>query len=116
MSFPTQIELREREQTLTVTWPDGHAYTYALRYLRGWCPCASCQGHFAAQKTFIDGVDVRLETVEPVGSYAIRPVWGDGHQSGVFSVQYLRELEQGPPGDGPDNATCLAEAAAALSR
>lgn len=105
--FPVEFKLLSAEQVLDLTWSDGHTFRYSLRYLRGWCPCAACQGHFTGYKTFIASASAVLENVEPVGSYAIRPVWGDGHQSGIFSYAYLLELEAGPPDVGPTNEDCL---------
>lgn len=100
---PTQFHLHEAERTLDVSWSDGHTFTFALEYLRGWCPCAKCQGHFSGGKTFIRDVSTKLVDLEPVGAYAVRPLWGDGHQSGMYAFEYLLELEQGPPDQGPSN-------------
>ena len=106
---PTEVHLRQAERRLDITWDDGHTSQFALRYLRGYCPCASCQGHFSGTVTFIDA-PADLVDVQPVGSYAMRFVWRDGHQSGLYAFEYLRRIEQVPPGDGPTNATLLAEA------
>ena len=105
--FPTEFHLREAESLLEVVWSDGHRHAFALRYLRGWCPCAKCQGHFATIKTFANNVSTRLVDIEPVGAYAMKPSWADGHNSGIYAFDYLLELEKGPPGDGPTNAECL---------
>lgn len=114
MAHPTQIHLKEAQAQLAVTWSDDHTFTYALRYLRGWCPCAHCQGHFAERKRFIHGVSCTLRSVEPVGNYALMPIWGDGHKSGIYTFTYLKALEAGPPGEGPDNNTCLQQHAGSL--
>lgn len=100
---PTQFHLEEAAKTLRIHWDDDREDLFALAYLRGWCPCAHCQGHFVMEKRFIEGVDTRLVDVQPVGSYAVRLVWGDGHQSGIFAYEYLREIAVEPPGDGPTN-------------
>ncbi len=108
---PTQFKLKQEEGTLTVVWSDGHEFCYSLRYLRGWCPCAGCQGHFNKVKKFIDGANLDLQDLGPVGGYAVQPVWGDGHESGLYTYSYLLELEEGTPGEGPGNDACLKERA-----
>jgi DUF971 family protein len=102
-AHPTQIHLREAEESLEFQWSDGTSSTFALRYLRGWCPCAHCQGHFAKEMRFHDVLGVKLLTVEPVGSYAVRPHWSDGHQSGLYSFEYLMRIAGEAPGEGPSN-------------
>jgi DUF971 family protein len=108
--FPVEFHLRESDSLLEVVWNDGHRHAFALRYLRGWCPCAKCQGHFTGKRVFIDRVSTRLENIEPVGAYGMKPYWADGHSSGIYAFDYLLELENGPPGDGPSNAECLGTA------
>lgn len=105
---PTELKLKQAEKTLTIIWSDGHDFTYSLRYLRGWCPCAGCQGHFSVTKTFIENDGPELIGVDPVGNYAIQPLWGDRHESGLYSYRYLLAMEQGPPDEGPTNEDCLA--------
>ncbi len=94
---PTEVHLREAEGRLNITWSDGSTSEYSLAYLRGWCPCAGCQGHFQNEMTFVTDASTTLTNVEPIGGYAMRPVWADGHKSGIFSFQYLRELAVAPP-------------------
>ena len=106
-AHPTQIHLRQAEESLEVQWSDGTTSTFALRYLRGWCPCAHCQGHFAKEMRFHDIPGVMLETIEPVGSYALCPRWSDGHQSGIYSFQYLQRIAGESPGEGPTNKSLL---------
>lgn len=108
-THPTQVHLREADRTLELEWTDGAKTLFSLRYLRGWCPCAHCQGHFAKEMRFQDVPDPMLETVEPVGGYAMKPRWTDGHQSGIYSYEYLRQLAVEAPGDGPSNESCLGD-------
>lgn len=103
---PTHVELHSAARILTIQWSDSVQTDFALRYLRGWCPCATCQGHFSAQKTFITA-DATLMDVEPVGTYAMRLVWLDGHNSGIYSFEYLREIFEQPPGEGTPNREFL---------
>lgn len=105
---PIEFHLHEAEAVLHIRWSDEHTSALSLRYLRGWCPCAGCQGHFTGYKSFIADANCALGDLQPVGGYAIRLVWGDGHQSGIYAYSYLLELEQGPPDIGPTNADCLA--------
>lgn len=106
---PTQVHLKESQAVLEIAWSDGQEDVLSLQYLRGWCPCAQCQGHFSMKKEFIEGVSTELLHVEPVGSYAMRLKWADGHESGIFSFEYLREIAQEPPDEGPTNEQCLAD-------
>jgi DUF971 family protein len=63
--------------------------------LRGWCPCAQCQGH-SGRRGFVEVDDPVLSTVEGVGRYAVRFIWVDGHSTGMYSYPYLRELADLP--------------------
>jgi DUF971 family protein len=110
IAHPTELHLHEAEQRLDVTWSDGANTSYALAYLRGWCPCAHCQGHFVLEKRFVRRVDRRLTGVEPIGTYAFKPTWGDGHSSGIYAFEYLRRIATEPPGIGPSNESLLAGA------
>lgn len=109
---PTNVHLKQREGVLEIEWDDGHHSRYALRYLRGWCPCAVCQGHIHGVTNFIDQPAPRLLGAEPVGTYAMRLQWADGHQTGIYAFRYLRAIEDNPPAEGPANADLLAEAGA----
>lgn len=83
-----------RGATVThIRWGDGHVGVYPHHVLRGYCPCAGCQGH-SGTISFIDcsGTQLELEEIEPVGNYALRLQWFDGHGSGLYSYPYLRDL------------------------
>ena len=90
---PRPVEVRHlREQRLVrITWADGHVGEYPLAYLRGWCPCAACQGH-GGERRFIGVPDPQLAGITGVGNYALTFAWADGHDTGIYSYQYLREL------------------------
>ena len=81
----------EAKTRLAIDWRDNHASEYPLPYLRGWCPCATCQGHAAASK-FVPGGDSRVSAIRAVGNYAVTFEWGDGHATGIYSWDRLREL------------------------
>ena len=79
------------EKQLRITWDDGHTSEYPLAYLRGWCPCAGCQGH-SGERRYVHAADTELANVSVVGRYALNLEWGDGHQTGIYTYRYLREL------------------------
>ncbi|MFT4705616.1 MAG: DUF971 family protein [Bradymonadia bacterium] len=107
MANPTEVHLREADQALEILWDDASRDTYALAYLRGWCPCAKCQGHFAGTMKFQEGASTTLVSAEPVGGYAMRLIWADGHKSGLFAFAYLKQIASAPPAEGPTNASLL---------
>jgi DUF971 family protein len=76
---------------LEVTWADGHRCSYPHEILRGFCPCAGCQGHSGVVQ-FIDGGNLELRNIEQVGNYALGFTWGDGHDTGIYTFRFLRGL------------------------
>lgn len=74
-----------------VTWDDGHVGDYPREYLRGYCPCALCQGHGGEIK-FIAALNAQLAEISAVGNYAIQFGWEDGHNTGIYTFDYLRSL------------------------
>jgi DUF971 family protein len=88
---PTGVKAPHGARTLEVSWADGHVCSYPHRLLRGYCPCAGCQGHTGTVR-FIDGGNLELREIERVGNYALGFTWGDGHASGIYSFRYLRAL------------------------
>ena len=82
-------------KTTEIDWGDGHKGRYPHDILRGYCPCAGCQGHSGTIR-FLPPSDTQteIEDIEPVGNYALRLQWFDGHGSGLYSYKYLRALCQ----------------------
>ena len=78
-----------------IDWGDGHKGVYPHEILRGYCPCAGCQGH-SGTIHFLppSAAQTELDVIEPVGNYALRLQWFDGHGSGLYSYKYLRALCQ----------------------
>lgn len=76
-----------------IDWADGHKSVYPHEILRGYCPCAGCQGH-SGTISFVkqEGTALEIDDFEPVGNYALRIEWFDGHGSGLYSYTYLRSL------------------------
>jgi DUF971 family protein len=80
---------------LEMTWADGHTSLYQAGYLRERCQCAQCVDEWTGQKYVAPGsVSPALEMVgvEIVGQYALTFTWSDGHRTGIYSFQYLRQL------------------------
>jgi DUF971 family protein len=92
---PVLIEARRlpAEGRLRLTWSDGHAAEYSYSYLRGWCPCAGCQGHTGQKIVYHPPLQpVTAESVKPVGNYAISLAFSDGHGTGIYRYEFLREI------------------------
>ena len=95
MSAPLPIELRRLpdEGRLRISWDDGHVAEYDYDYLRGYCPCAGCQGHSVKEIQYQPpSVSVRATTIQPVGNYAISILWSDSHATGIYRFEFLREI------------------------
>ncbi len=89
--YPTEINHVKADGLIRITWDDGHIGDYDQEYLRGYCPCALCQGH-RAQINFLSVPGARLQEIHPVGNYAIEFRWQDGHSTGIYTYAYLRSL------------------------
>jgi len=78
-----------------IDWADGHKSVYPHEVLRGYCPCAGCQGH-SNTISFVaaQGTALEIDDLEPVGNYALCIHWFDGHDTGLYSYKYLRSLCQ----------------------
>jgi DUF971 family protein len=93
MADPTEIRFDRAERVLHVTYSDGAAFALPAEYLRVESPSAEVQGHSPDQKVTVGGKRmVTITGIEPVGNYAVRLIFGDKHDSGLFSWTYLREL------------------------
>jgi ATP-binding protein involved in chromosome partitioning len=90
---PTGVTIDDAARAVRIAWSDGTKTAYSFHGLRGWCPCATCQGHSSNTK-FIDVKDPRLAGHEGVGRYAIRFLWADGHSTGMYSYEWLREIAE----------------------
>jgi len=92
---PTEIRLRKSARVLQVRFDAATEYTLPFEFLRVNSPSAEVQGHGPGQQIVVTGKqDVRVTAVEPVGMYAVRLVFDDGHDSGLYTWDYLRELGQ----------------------
>ena len=90
---PTEIRIRRASRTLEVDFADGYRAVLPAEYLRVESPSAEVQGHSPAQRKWVAGkAAVNIRAVEPIGYYAIRILFDDGHDTGIYSWTLLREL------------------------
>lgn len=93
MNNPTEIKLRTRSRVLEVAFEDGARFLLPFEYLRVHSPSAEVKGHGPGQEVLVMGKqNVGILAVEPVGQYAVKLVYDDGHDSGLYTWKYLREL------------------------
>src|SRR5512147_2318422 len=93
MSNPLEIKLRTRSRVLEVAFDDGARHLLPFEYLRVYSPSAEVKGHGPGQEVLVTGKqDVGIRAVEPVGQYAVKLVFDDGHDSGLYTWKYLHEL------------------------
>lgn len=91
--WPTEIRLSADKQTLTVVFDDGGRYDFGAEFLRVVSPSAEVQGHDPSQRQTVPGkIDVRIIRIDPVGHYAVRLHFDDGHHTGLYSWKYLAEI------------------------
>ncbi len=88
---PTHVKAPHGATSTEITWGDGARCVYPNAILRGYCPCAHCQGHGGTIE-FVPGGNSELRDLEQVGHYALKLVWGDGHDTGIYTYEYLRAL------------------------
>ena len=90
---PTEIKLHQVSRVLELTFEDGANFKLPTEYLRVYSPSAEVQGHGPGQEVLQVGKeDVGIDTIEPIGHYAIKLVFDDNHDSGIYSWEYLYEL------------------------
>ncbi len=95
----TELRYRSSERVLEVTFADGARFALSAEYLRVESPSAEVQGHGPGQKRLVTGkADVAITRIEPIGHYAVRLVFDDGHDTGIYSWAWLRHLGEGAPG------------------
>jgi DUF971 family protein len=90
---PTDITLHQASRVLEVTFDDGRAFSLPVEYLRVFSPSAEVRGHGPGQEVLQPGKrEVGISAIEPVGVYAVKFVFTDGHDTGIYSWDYLHEL------------------------
>jgi len=92
-------EIQQIGDELAVKWDDESETFVSLEKLRRHCPCAGCKGEMDIMGNLYKGPDrplsaeaFRLVRVATVGGYAVQPVWGDGHSTGIYSFEYLKRV------------------------
>jgi len=106
LSDPEHIAI-SKSKGIEIDWKDGHHSSYGVEYLRDFCPCATCAGTHGTEprpKRHAGGSVApanpfqmykerdRMVNIEPVGNYALRIIWNDGHSTGIYSYDHLRQI------------------------
>jgi len=96
-------DIQQIGEELAIRWDDGRESYVRLEALRRSCPCAGCKGEGDIMGNVYKNPDqplspqaFQLRRIANVGGYAIQPVWGDGHASGIYSFEYLRKVADTP--------------------
>lgn len=100
MTYPTDLKLIDQE-SLKITWSDGAEHVLTVRQLRSHCPCASCREKRRGEQASTELLPVlkpeetrplRIQAMRPVGKYAYSVTFSDGHDTGIYAFEFLREL------------------------
>lgn len=95
MLYLTEARRLPTERRLRLTWSDGRTSELDYDTLRGYCPCAMCQGHFASELRFHPPPSpVDLTSIAPVGNYGLSLVFSDGHGTGIYRYELLLEISR----------------------
>ena len=91
--IPTGITLHQKSRILEIAFSDGRTFRLPYEFLRVYSPSAEVRGHGPGQEVLQVGKrNVEIRGLEPVGSYAVQPQFSDGHNTGIYSWDYLYEL------------------------
>src|ERR1700760_509256 len=91
--IPTGVVLHSRSRVLELQYADGESYRVPFELMRVYSPSAEVQGHGPGQETLQTGKrDVVIDAIEPIGHYAVKPTFSDGHDTGLFTWDYLYRL------------------------
>lgn len=96
---PTEIS-QESNTQLRITWADGRVCNYEAPALRRVCPCAQCVDEWTGERTLKPEAvsqEIEISDLTIVGRYALNFIWSDGHQTGIYSFEYLRKLCERDP-------------------
>ncbi len=92
---PTDIKLHQASRCLEVSFDNGERFMLPCEFLRVYSPSAEVRGHGPGQETLQTGKeDVNIVGIEPIGHYAIKLIFSDGHDSGLYSWDYLYDIGQ----------------------
>ena len=92
--YPTDINFSSESKCLTMSWGNNHNGVISYQFLRGACPCTHCKGSHTPSviDEIIPVLGVELLDILPLGNYAIRILWDDGHHTGIYTYDYLKRL------------------------
>ena len=95
------LDIQHIGDELAIKWDDGAETFVPVKTLRQYCPCAGCKGEMDIMGNLYKNPDkplsekaYQLVRVVPIGGYAVQPVWGDGHSTGIYSFDYLRKIAE----------------------
>lgn len=93
---PAKIQ-QTGEQEISILWDDGHHGRHTSKILRKYCPCASCKMEVEVNEgnvllPILTPGQFELQSIEVVGSYALQFIWGDGHRTGIYTFDHLRQI------------------------
>ena len=98
---PKQVKIINKNK-LKIKWDDSAETILLLKYMRDECPCAGCKGETILLKTYrppaptvVTPEMYQVKNMEVVGDYAIQVTWNDGHNTGIYSWDYIKQLEEG---------------------
>ena len=95
---PVDVVLSRSQAQLSIEWEDGVVSRLPIDYLRGWCPCAACQGHGTVVEFHPAGPGLGIEHMSEAGAYALHIRFSDGHDSGIYTWTWLRQISpESPP-------------------
>jgi len=91
--IPTEITLHQKSRVLEIIFADGKQFKLPYEFLRVYSPSAAVRGHGPGQEVLqIGKQNIEITQLEPVGTYAVQPVFSDGHDTGIYSWDYLYDL------------------------
>src|SRR3954465_9219545 len=94
--IPTEIKLHQKSRVMEILFADGREFRLPYEFLRVYSPSAEVKGHGPGQEVLQTGKrEVEIRSLEPIGAYAVQPVFSDGHNTGLYSWDYLYELGTG---------------------
>src|SRR5882724_8584295 len=92
---PANIRAHQADQILELVWDESRTERLPYRFVRAQCPCASCRNEWTGERILDPSTiraDLKLDGMEPIGNYAIRLGWNDGHSSGLYTWETLERL------------------------
>lgn len=93
--YPTLINLQQKSRLLVLEYDDGMRFELPCEYLRVYSPSADVKGHSPDQAVLQTGKEqINIDAIEPVGHYAVKLIFDDGHNTGLYTWEYLYELGQ----------------------